>query len=114
MCHSPSGDFAGLRSRTPDALTLQQRFLFPTLSRSEKRVEVIVTPISGPSVSGTLVRVDNFNVSLFDASGDYRAFSRVPGVKVEIRDPLAVHRELLDDYTDEAIHDVVAYLWTLK
>jgi hypothetical protein len=38
----------------------------------------------------------------------------VPGVKVDIRDPLAVHRDLLDQYTDEAIHDVVAYLWTLK
>jgi len=113
-CHSPTGDFARLRSRTPDALTLQQRLLFPTLTRSEKHVEVTVTPLSGPTVSGTLVRVDNFSVSLRDASGDYRAFSRVAGVKVEIRDPLTVHYDLLDQYTDEAIHDVVAYLWTLK
>ena len=113
-CHSPTGDFAGLRSRTPDALTLQQRFLFPTLTRSEKRVEVTVTPLSGAPVSGTLVRVDNFRVSLRDASGDYRAFSRVPGVKVEIRDPLTAHRDLLDEYTDDAVHDVVAYLWSLK
>ena len=74
-CHSPTGDFAGLRSRTPDALTLQQRFVFPTLTLSEKRVEVTVTPLSGAPVSGTLVRVDKFRVSLRDASGDYRAFS---------------------------------------
>ena len=113
-CHSPAGDFAGLRSRTPDALTLQQRFLFPTLAKSTKRVEVTVTPLAGPPVSGTLIRIDNFSVSLSDASGDYRAFSRVPGVKVDVRDPLATHRELLDLYTDEAIHDVVAYMWTLK
>jgi cytochrome c oxidase cbb3-type subunit III len=113
-CHSPTGDFAGLRSRTPDALTLQQRILFPSLVRSAKRVEVVVTPPSGPPVSGTLVRIDNFSVSLTDASGDYRAFSRVPGVQVDVRDPLAVHHELLDQYTDEAIHDVVTYLWTLK
>ena len=33
---------------------------------------------------------------------------------VEIRDPLSVHHDLLDQYTDDAIHDVVAYLWTLK
>jgi cytochrome c oxidase cbb3-type subunit 3 len=113
-CHSPTGDLAGVRSRTGDALTLQQRVLFPTLFRSSKQVEVTVTPPSGPPVSGTLVRIDNFNVSLRDASGDYRAFSRVPGVTVEVRNPLAVHHELLDQYTDEAIHDVVAYLWTLK
>ncbi len=55
-CHSPTGDFAGLRTRTPDALTLQQRVLFPTLTRSTKRVEVTVTPPSGPPVSGTLER----------------------------------------------------------
>ena len=113
-CHSPTGDFAGLRTRTSDALTLQQRVLFPTLIRSTKKVEVTVTPLSGPPVSGTLERIDNFSVALRDASGDYRAFSRVPGVTVEVRDPLTAHRELLDQYTDDAIHDVVAYLWTIK
>lgn len=113
-CHSPTGDLKGLRARTPDAVTLQQRLLFPTLTRSNKQVEVTVTPPSGPPVSGTLVRIDNFSVSLRDASGDYRAFSRVSGVIVDVRDPLAVHHELLDQYTDQAIHDVVAYLWTLK
>jgi hypothetical protein len=113
-CHSPTGDFAGLRTRTPDALTLQQRVLFPSLTRSTKTVEVTVTPPSGAPVSGTLVRIDNFSVSLRDASGDYRSFSRVPGVTVEVRDPLTIHRELLDQYTDDAIHDVVAYLWTIK
>jgi cytochrome c oxidase cbb3-type subunit 3 len=95
-------------------LTLQQRLLFPTLVRSTKKVEVVVTPLSGPPISGTLVRIDNFTVSLRDASGDYRAFSRVPGVQVDVRDPLAVHHELLDQYTDEAIHDLVTYLWTIK
>jgi cytochrome c oxidase cbb3-type subunit 3 len=113
-CHSPTGDFAGLRTRTPDALTLQQRFLFPTLARSTKKVEVTVTPPSGAPVTGTLERIDNFTVALHDASGDYRSFSRVPGVTVEVRDPLTAHRELLDRYTDDAIHDVVAYLWTIK
>jgi cytochrome c oxidase cbb3-type subunit III len=113
-CHSPTGDLAGLRARTPDALTLKQRFLFPSLVRSTKQVEVTVTPPSGSPVSGTLVRIDNFTVSLRDAAGDYRSFSRVPGVAVDVRDPLTAHRELLDQYTDEAIHDVVAYMWTIK
>ena len=113
-CHSPTGDFAGLRGRTPDALTLLQRVLFPSLIRSTKKVDVTVTQPSGAAVSGTLERLDNFSVALRDASGDYRSFSRVPGVTVEIRDPLTAHRELLDRYTDDAIHDVVAYLWTIK
>ena len=113
-CHSPTGDFAGLRTRTPDALTLQQRVLFPSLIRSTKKVEVTVTPPTGAPVSGTLERIDNVSVALRDAAGDYRSFSRVPGVTVDVRDPLTAHRELLDQYTDDAIHDVVAYLWTIK
>lgn len=113
-CHLPEGDFAGLASRTFDAATLQQRFLFPDLNRSKKRVEVTVTPPTGQQVSGVLVRIDSFSVSLRDAAGDYHAFSRGPGVRVEVHDPLAAHHELLDHYTDENIHDVVAYLWTLK
>ena len=88
--------------------------LFPSLIRSAKNVEATVTPPSGPPVSGTLERIDNFSVTLRDASGDSRTFSRVPGVTVEVRDPLTAHRDLLDQYTDEAIHDVVAYLWTMK
>jgi len=113
-CHSPTGDFAGLRTRTSDALTLQQRVLFPSLIRSTKKVEVTVTPPSGPPVTGTLERIDNFSVALRDTSGGYQSFSRVSGVTVDVRDPLTAHRELLDEYTDEAIHDVVAYLWTIK
>jgi mono/diheme cytochrome c family protein len=113
-CHSPSGDLAGIGRRIPNPVNLQQQFLFPSLSPRGKQVEVTVTPPSGPAVSGTLVRIDNFNVSLRDGSGEYRAFSRGPGVKVEVRDPLAAHHALLDQHTDADIHDVVTYLETLK
>jgi cytochrome c oxidase cbb3-type subunit 3 len=94
---------------------VQQRFLFPSLTPGRgKQVEVTVTPASGPPVSGTLVRIDNFNVSLRDGSGEYRAFARGSGVKVDVRDPLAAHHDLLDRYTDTDIHNVVTYLETLK
>src|SRR5207344_1249263 len=71
-CHSPTGDLKGIATRIPVPVNLQQRFLFPSLTRGGPRqVEVTVTPAAGPSVSGTLVRVDDFNVSLRDASGEY-------------------------------------------
>ena len=73
-----------------------------------------VTRPSGAAVNGTLVRIDTFNVTLRDASGEYRSFSRAPGVNVEVRDPLAAHHALLDQYTDADIHNVVTYLETLK
>ena len=47
-------------------------------------------------------------------SGATRTFERTPALKVEKNDPLAAHRALLDTITDKNIHDVVAYLETLK
>ena len=34
--------------------------------------------------------------------------------KIEIHDPLAVHKQLLQTYTDRDIHNVTAYLVTVK
>ncbi len=116
-CHSASGDLAGIGKRY-DGITLQQRFLFPRQggrgAPPPKPVEVTVTAASGPPVSGTLDRIDDFNVSLKDASGQYRSWNRVPDLKVDVRDPYATHNELLDQYTDSDMHNMVAYLASLK
>lgn len=114
-CHSPTGDLKGIATRIPVPVNLQQRFLFPSVTRGGPRqVEVTVTPPSGPAVSGALVRIDDFNVSLRDAGGEYRTFRRAANVKVEVRDPLAAHHELLDRYTDADMHNLTTYLETLK
>ena len=114
-CHSPTGDLAGVATRIPDAANLQQRFLFPTLRRGgPKQVEVTVTVAKQPPVTGALVRMDDFFVSLRDSSGEYRAFNRGSGVTVVVNDPLEVHHELLDRYTDEDMHNLTAYLARLK
>lgn len=113
-CHSATGDLAGVSARIPDPVNLQQRFLFPNLLRSARQVDVTVRPRSGPAVSGVLVRLDNFSVALRDGAGEYRSFTRGPGVTVDVRDPLAAHHELLDRYTDANIKDVVTFLETLK
>ena len=48
-------------------------------------------------------------------SGNFHSWSREDGkVKVEVEDPLRAHRELLEKYTDEIMHDLTAYLVTLK
>jgi mono/diheme cytochrome c family protein len=109
-CHSVSGDLAGIGKKY-DPPTLQQRFLFP---QRTKPVMVTVTPPSGAAVSGSLVRIDDFNVSLRDASGEYRAWKRTKDMKIERTDPYSTHVELLDKYTDKNIHDVVRYLESLK
>jgi len=109
-CHSPSGDLAGIGKKY-DPPTLQQRFLFP---RRSLPVTVTVTPAGGTAVTGELVRIDDFNVSLLEPSGEYHSWKRTSGMKVVRNDPLAAHIELLDKYTDKNIHDLVTYLETLK
>ena len=117
MCHSVTGDLAGIGKRY-DGITLQQRFLFPRQggrgTPPPKPVEVTVTASSGVAVAGTLDRIDDFNVSLKDASGERHSWKRTPDLKVEIRDPYATHNELLDQYTDSDMHNIVAYLASLK
>jgi hypothetical protein len=76
---------------------------------------VTVTPTTGPKVEGRLVRVDDFFVSLVDADGATRSFRRDGDrPKVEVHDPLEPHRLLLPKYTDDEIHNITAYLVTIK
>lgn len=114
-CHSPTGDLAGIANRY-DPVTLQQRFLFPRNGARQRMqpTQVTVTPGSGMKTTGTLVHIDDFTVQLRDAAGEYRSWNRTPDLKVELRDPYATHNELLDQYTDADMHNVVAYLVTLK
>lgn len=121
-CHSPTGDLAGLASRYR-GLALMQRMLYPTPGNAvapaagEKRppnpVTVTVTQTSGQTVSGTLAYRDEFNVALTDASGRNRSFA-TSDVKVTIKDPLQAHADLLGKYTDADIHNLIAFLQTLK
>ena len=74
-----------------------------------------VTPAGGQKVEGRLERLDDFIVTLTPADGVQRSFTRNGDVpKIEIQDPLAGHKQLLSVYTDKDIHDVTAYLVTLK
>ena len=82
-------------------------------NRREPRVTV-TTP-AGQKVEGRLDRLDDFIVILTPADGVQRSFTRNGDVpKIEINDPLVGHRQLLPVYTDKDIHDVTAYLVTLK
>ncbi len=56
-----------------------------------------------------------FQRLLRDSAGEYHSFTRDGAVpKVEINDPLKPHTDLLAKYTDADIHNITAYLVTLK
>jgi mono/diheme cytochrome c family protein len=122
-CHSTTGDLAGYGKRFPP-IEIQQRFVFPNTAGgrgrgraagpSRQQVTVTVTLPDGTSITGPLVSVDDFHVALRDQTGAYRSWTRTPAMKVVKNDPLSAHVELLDRLTDKQMHDVVAYLESLK
>ncbi|WP_263418864.1 c-type cytochrome [Terriglobus albidus] len=111
-CHSPSGDLAGISKRLSVA-SLQQRFLFPNTGFGSKRKTQVEVVIGGKTITGDLVHIDDFTVSLKDKDGRVQSFNRIAGVKVKTIDPYAGHVELLNRYTDADIHNLTAYLVTI-
>jgi len=121
-CHSATGDLNGIASRITDPRGLQQRWLMPTAggrggggATQGLPTTVTVTLPTGQKVEGRLGRIDDFVVTLIEADATSRTFRRDgENPKVEIHDPIQAHRELLRTYTDKNIHDVTAYLVTVK
>jgi len=109
-CHSVTGDLAKIGTKFPQAAMMQARFLWPALPGPQKAT---VITSSGEKVSGILRRMDDFGVSLTDAKGEYHYWP-LDNVKVEREDKLAGHRALLPRFSDADIHDVTAYLITIK
>ena len=74
-----------------------------------------VTDASGQKFEGRLIRLDDFGVVIGLADGTSRSFRRDGNMpKVEVKDPREAHRKLLPTYADSDIHNVTAYLVTLK
>lgn len=124
-CHSVTGDLKGIGARYAP-LQLQGRWLSPGPGRagrgaatpsgsSRSQRTVTVTLANGETVSGPLDRIDDFNVALHDSSGAYRSFARNGDTpKVVVTDPMKTHVDMLRTYTDADIHNMTAYLATLK
>ncbi|MFZ0734265.1 MAG: c-type cytochrome [Candidatus Sulfotelmatobacter sp.] len=107
-CHSPTGDLSGIASRYK-GLELEEQMLYPRHAKSK----VTVTLASGQTISGTLAYLDEFTVGLIDRTGVYRSW-RTRDVQYKIDSPVNAHVDLFPKYTDENIHDLMAYLQTLR
>ncbi|MEO5823508.1 MAG: c-type cytochrome [Vicinamibacteraceae bacterium] len=147
-CHTASqSNLAGIATRIPAPVDLQQRMLFPGSAgrgrggrgrggpppaggpppggapaaspaappaADRNAVTVSIASAGGATQSGVLLEESDFYVTLRDADGVVRTVRRAPGMKVTRTNPLQAHIDLLDRVTDAQIHDVVAYLETLK
>ena len=125
-CHSPTGDLKGVGAKY-EPTALQGRLLLPRGGRGSgppsgplyvepTAIKVTVTLPSGESASGGLVRLTDFDVILYDtAAGRVRSFLRNGDVpKVVVTDPLQAHVDHLTKWTDTEMHNMTAYLASLK
>ena len=118
-CHSTSGDLKGIGAKY-DVATLQGRVVLPRAARGgggEARLAVTATITSaGKRFTGTLVRMTDFDVTIKESSGAVRTFARVSEINpgIERLDPLQAHLDQLPKWKDSDIHNVTAYLATLK
>lgn len=122
-CHSVTGDLAHIASKY-DPAALQDRMINPrpvggrggpAPSSPRSTRTVVVTLPSGQTFSGRLDFVSEFVVTLIDNNGARRTFTRNgDNPKVVVTDPLQAHFDMLRTLQDKDMHDLTAYLWTLK
>ena len=114
-CHSPTGDLAGVATRFR-GLALFERMLYPWGRRagpSSSPATATVTLPSGETVTGKLAYRDEFVIGLVDSSGWYRSWLK-SNVTFKVHNPLEAHSEQLGKYSEEDMHNVLAFLQTLR
>jgi cytochrome c oxidase cbb3-type subunit 3 len=123
-CHSAgNGDLAGIATRVPGIEQLQNSWVAGRRAGSPattppRAAQVTVKFADGSAISGALQRMDDFMVSLVTAEGEYHSYTRrsaTPAItSIGVNDPMAGHRNLFAKLSDDDMHNVTAYLATLK
>jgi cytochrome c oxidase cbb3-type subunit 3 len=130
-CHSVTGDLKGLASKVQDPRLLQNGWVSGSMAATGGRggggrggggaaVPATVTLADGSKLDGTLLREDDFLVVMLLPDGTRKSMARTDGVpRVEIKDPRAGHVDAIvklahEDTTSKMMHDITAYLWTVK
>jgi len=114
-CHSPTGDLAGIGKRL-QGLNLMRRMLYPSGgfgAPAASPAEAKFTLPSGQTVVAPVVAEDDFTITVLDPLGARQTYQK-SAVKVKVNDPLNAHFEQLGKYTDADMHNVYAYLESLK
>lgn len=107
-CHSPTGDLAGIASRY-QGLQLEERMLYPR----DAKDTITVTLPSGETMKGVVVYQDEFTIGMRDSDGVYHSWP-VGAIKFKIDSPVTAHVDQFPKYTDDDIHNLMAYIQTLK
>jgi len=126
-CHSIAGDLKGIGAKYTDPRSLQNAWVAGVSADAPFRGgrggggsgnPVTVTMPDGKKFEGKLVRKDDYLVILTLADGTRKSIARDGDVpKVEVKDPSEAHKKMalvIDDPENKHMHDITAFLATLK
>jgi mono/diheme cytochrome c family protein len=126
QCHSVTGDLAAIGARY-EPKTIQNLIVSGGGGRSSGRrsagaaapkvppTTVTVTLPSGQTITGDLDHISAFVVALRAPDGTYRSFARHDAIpKVVVTNPVQWHIDMLPKWRDSELHNLTAYLVTLK
>jgi cytochrome c oxidase cbb3-type subunit III len=132
-CHSVTGNLRAIATKFPDPRALQNGWVSGSASAfagggggggrgggGAAGLPATVSMADGSKLQGTLVRQDDFLVVLMLPDGTRKSMARTDGVpKVEVRDPMEGHKNAIvklafEDSDNKKMHDITAYLWTIK
>lgn len=116
-CHTAE-TFARIGSKFRSPEQLQRGWIWPARSSSTGDNSLSITATvktrHGGAISGRVTEVSDFRITVVDSAGQTHVIDRTPGVEVEMKDPLAAHEQLIMTLTNDDMHNVTAYLDTLR
>jgi cytochrome c oxidase cbb3-type subunit III len=120
-CHAP-GTFAHISSKFRSPEQLQKGWISPAQHAgsgansgdSSLATTATVKMPDGVTIAGRVTQVSDFRITVVDSMGQAHIIDRKPGVRVQMKDPLAAHQEMIMTLANEDMHNVTAYLETLK
>ncbi len=113
-CHTANTfDHIGSKFHSPDQL--QRAWIWPARPADNSlATTATVKTADGAALSGRVTQVSDFRITLVDRDGQTHVIDRVPGVDVQMKDPLAPHEAMISTLKNSDMHNVTAYLDSLK
>jgi hypothetical protein len=113
-CHTTE-TFAHIGGKFRSAEELQREWIWPMRSgHSTRAITATVKTPDGNTIAGQVTQVSDFRITLVDSAGQTRVVNLERRVEVQMKDPLAAHQEMIMTLTNDDMHNVTAYLATLK
>jgi cytochrome c oxidase cbb3-type subunit III len=113
-CHT-ADTFVHIAAKFRSPEQLQRGWIWPARAGGAALAPTaIVKTADSATITGRVTQVSDFRITIEDSAGQTHVIDREPGVEVEMKDPLTPHQEMIMTLSNDEMHNVTAYLDTLK